>query len=114
MSNWKLFLDDLRGPLDIGLSVHEMRMLSIARNSEEAKSMVVSQGCPSHIYFDHDLGGDDTSMRFIDWLIDYDMQHDVITPVFSYTVHSANPVGRDNIIGKLDHYLKWKREGMVA
>ena len=95
----RMYLDDLRTAPD-GDWV-------ICRSSEEAKSYVLSHGCPQFISFDHDLGGSDTAMIFIHWLVDYDMDNDgqIIPNDFQYQLHSANPVGRINIDSYLRSYL---------
>lgn len=65
------------------------------------------------ISFDHDLGDDDTAMIFVKWLIDYDLDNNgkIIPENFSYNVHSANPVGKENIEGLLQSYLNFKKNG---
>lgn len=106
---WILFIDDLRDPSYVGLTGSTLDRTVVARSSASAISEVMSRGMPSDIYFDHDLGGDDTSINFVNWLIDYDMTNDVInTSNLYYHIHSSNPVGADNIRGKLEHYLRWK------
>ncbi len=84
--NWKLFLDDERFPKDSGWL--------IARTSDSAIQMVLLEGMPQEISFDHDLGGDDTSMAFLHWLTQALIKKQVSFPVdFVYSVHSQNPVG---------------------
>lgn len=95
---WKLFLDDERFPVD--------PEFVIARNASEAIQMVKDQGMPSEISFDHDLGGDDTAMVFIHWLIDYHLDGNVVIPKdLVYHIHSQNPVGVKNINGLLKNFL---------
>ena len=48
---WKLYLDDLRSQPTVDYV--------IARNVQEAISLIESKGFPSHISFDHDLGIDE-------------------------------------------------------
>lgn len=52
------------------------------------------------ISFDHDLGTDKTGYDFAKWLVEH-----YVTGYF--TVHSMNPVGRENIRQLLNHY-GWK------
>lgn len=98
-NNWTLFIDDERYPNDPNSR--------IARNSADAIWLVDNLGIPKHIDFDHDLGGDDTSMKFLMWLeeklIDGKL---VIREDFTYSVHSQNPIGRKNIQDKMDLYIK--------
>lgn len=101
-----LFIDDERFP---GLSTEQFAHnsnlpLFIARSSEAAIELVKEYGIPEYISFDHDLGGDDTSMNFLHWLVNYMLDNKKGLPDnFSYYVHSANPIGRGNIIGMMDN-----------
>lgn len=98
-----LFIDDERHP---GIGLLEYDEVHVARSSKEAADWVYINGCPDHIAFDHDLGGDDTTIRFIWWLIQYDMDNPgFIKDGFTYSVHSANPVGAENIKELLNSYL---------
>tara|TARA_Y100001968_G_C19360639_1_gene719585 strand:+ start:508 stop:831 length:324 start_codon:yes stop_codon:yes gene_type:complete len=101
-----LFIDDERFPP----SNADYDDWFIARESNVAIEFVKTFGCPSFISFDHDLGGSDTAMKFIVWLIDQDIEHDIIPDNFEYYIHSQNCVGRDNIKGLIDNYLKFKSE----
>ncbi len=78
---------------------------ALARRSDRAYRFF---GSPGLISCDHGLGGDDTSMRVVKWLLETDLDsgrkftaHD-----FHFIVHNANPVGRENIKGLLDSYLR--------
>ena len=71
----------------------------VVRSSAEAIQVVTDLGIPAHICFDHDLGGDDTSMRFCRWFADYVINNKVDLSEFSGSVHSQNPVGVANING---------------
>jgi len=56
---------------------------------------------------DHDLGGDDTAMRVVNWMIEKDMDKPGWIPEpFNWDVHSANPVGKENLNSKLRCYMK--------
>ena len=96
---YKLFLDDERHPAKDGWIV--------ARSSAEAVALVESYGCPKEIAFDHDLGGADTAINFVDWLQDALLDGRVVLPFgFTYSVHSQNPIGAENIKGRLDGLLR--------
>ena len=98
MQNWKLFLDDERFPVTDDWV--------LARSSQEAIWQVTSWGLPVEIAFDHDLGGDDTSIKFIHWMIEHVLDGDLIIPEgFKYSVHSQNPIGAANIKSKMDAIL---------
>jgi hypothetical protein len=96
---YQLFIDDLRKPAS-GSWV-------VARTSHEAIALLENWGCPDVISFDHDLGGDDTAMAVVKKMIEMDMDAEgrFIPADFKYLVHSANPVGRENIVGLLQSYL---------
>lgn len=95
--SYKLFIDDEREPVGNDWVV--------ARSSFDAAVIVAIGGMPSYISFDHDLGGEDTSMAFLHWMgnicLDAGWNFD-----FEYTVHSQNPIGRDNIIGFIESFKR--------
>lgn len=74
---------------------------------------MTSHGCPKFISFDHDLGGDDTAMLVVNWMIDTDLDYAndgkrFIHDDFKFDVHSQNPVGARNIKETLNSYLKFR------
>jgi hypothetical protein len=98
---YKLFIDDLREP-PTGTDY------IVARSSTEAIGWVVLRGIPQHISFDHDLGGEDTSMVFLHWLANKVVDVELEFPEgFTYTVHSQNPVGAQNIRGFMGGLIKF-------
>lgn len=96
----RLYIDDERDPK----TDHDWK---VVRTSKDAIEYLTRYGCPMYISFDHDLGGDDTSMEVVKWLInmDIDMGTEFIPEGFEFNVHSANPVGAKNIEGYLNSYL---------
>ena len=97
--SYKLFIDDLRDPVTSDWKV--------ARSSVEAKDIVVEFGIPNEIAFDHDLGGDDTSIVFINWLINKMLDEDLKLPEgFKFSIHSMNPVGVENIKSLMTSVVK--------
>lgn len=97
--SYKLFLDDERFPAQEGYT--------ICRSSKEAIDLLEDKGVPSEICFDHDLGGTDTSMKYIHFLIDYILDGGCVIPSnFTYSVHSQNPIGARNIKSIMDGFLK--------
>ncbi len=96
-----LYIDDIRNPEGI---------FDIARTSNEAIEYMKTNGCPSYISWDHDLGGSDTSMVVVNWMIETDLDNNGFIPCdFSFFVHSANPVGAANIESKLNNYLNFRK-----
>lgn len=95
----KLFIDDERFPVTDDWV--------IVRSSKQAIAWVQTYGIPTHISFDHDLGGDDTSRVFIQWLTDQLIDEKLkFPPNFSFTVHSQNPIGARWIQGTMDGLVK--------
>lgn len=99
--DYKLFIDDLRFPVEPDWFV--------ARSSSEAIEAIKIYGMPSHIAFDHDLGGEDTTRIFCKELEVMLCRRDVYFPKeFSYSIHSANPIGvnwiSEYMSDLLDHY----------
>ena len=101
----KLYLDDVRDLPD--------ESFDLARSYDEAVLFVKENGIPTFISFDHDLGVDEnekllpTGFDFAKWLVEMDMDNIYKFPEnFSFNVHSANPVGKANIEGYLNNYLK--------
>jgi len=90
----KLFLDDIReAPPEY----------TVARSTVEAIA-IVQHHWPIFMSLDHDLGGEDTTMVFLKRLVNevWDGQK----PIPDYIVHSANPVGKLNIVSFME---SWKR-----
>ena len=98
----RLFIDDVRFPEADG----DGNDWDIVRSSAEAILYVTKYGVPNYISLDHDLGGDDTSIVFINWLTDRLIDGDEKLPQnFAYAVHSQNPVGAENIRSKMNQIL---------
>ncbi len=99
MTAWTLFVDDERFPVNPD---HV-----IARSSRQAIDLIMQRGMPIHICFDHDLAGDDTSMILVNWLIEAALDGVITFPQgFTFSVHSQNPVGVQNIRARMDAFLK--------
>lgn len=96
---WILFLDDERFPTN--------PKDRIARNSYDAQWLIEHLGMPQHISFDHDLGGADTAMNLLHWMAGQLIAGNVAFPEnFSYSVHSQNPVGAQNIMSMMESLLE--------
>jgi hypothetical protein len=97
--SYKLFIDDERFPVTDDWV--------IVRTSQDAIAAVQERGFPTFISFDHDLGGDDTSILFINWLTDELIDERIQIPSdFDYYVHSQNNVGVINIKSKMDQLIR--------
>lgn len=101
---YRMFIDDERFPPNDG---HNW---NIVRSSDEAIGCVIMLGVPEFISYDHDLGGDDTSIRFIWWMIDAYLDGRIDTFPVNYTIHSQNPIGARNIQELLTGFIKCEIE----
>jgi hypothetical protein len=109
---WKLYIDDLRTPVDEDFIV--------IRSVEEAKRVILSSCMPIFISFDHDLGIDEddkllpSGYDFAKWLVESDIAGIIQFPSdFAFEVHSRNPVGAKNIKMLLEGYLKFKKHNKI-
>ena len=97
----KLYLDDVRNPKSEGWT--------IVRNYDEFVNYITDNGLPEEISFDHDLGEDPnktvkSGYDCAKWLCEYCWGNGI--PIPSWNIHSANPVGRDNIAAVLQNFEK--------
>lgn len=92
MTTYSLFIDDERYPSDTSKD-----NWVICRTFDEAVEMFKS--CiPDHISFDHDLGESSKSgFDFAKWIVDYDIENNILKSTFSWYIHSQNPIGAKNI-----------------
>lgn len=91
----KLWIDDIRDA--------PSAEWTIARTSEEAIAALSGEHF-SHISFDHDLGGDDTSRRVVMWMCEQTALGTGFQWAEHLYVHSANPVGVEWLRGMLSRY----------
>lgn len=115
-----LYLDDIRTPLD--------PTWQVVRNYDEFVAHINLHGLENYqcISFDHDLGeeamleyyrnvkpnstldynniSEKTGMECARWLVDLSLREKIQLPI-TY-VHSANPVGAENIINYINNYYK--------
>lgn len=102
----KLYLDDIRTPPDSTWIKVE--------SYEEFIAYIQIEGLPDIISFDHDLGygteEEKTGYDCAKWLINYILDNNINQKI-NYVVHSANPIGRDNIIYLLNNFNRiYERE----
>jgi hypothetical protein len=126
-----LFLDDERMPGDVTWTLiggvgSWGSDWSIVRSCDAAIAWVLENGFPEVISFDHDLGYEEwdtditgivvvtsakeekSGLDFAKWLIEYDMDTNTMPKDFRFTVHSMNPIGKQNIQQLLDKYIHYK------
>lgn len=108
----RLFIDDIRVPSDVGYNDEDFVM---ARDPFKARQLI-DKHKPQFISFDHDLGVDEfnkihkTGYDIAKWMVDQDCDRDkeYFTKDFKFNVHSANPIGAENIRKLLNNYMKVK------
>jgi hypothetical protein len=107
-----LFLDDERFPPNDGND------WTVCRNFGQAVSEVTALHNLGeqldYVSFDNDLGETLEGRDFAKWLVDFDMESDILSPTFSYYVHSQNPVARDWIDQYIFDYLCHKEHSLAA
>lgn len=100
-----LFLDDERYPPQ--RLTRSLESYTVARTVADAIRDVQQHGLPSILSLDHDLGAGDSAMDFVNWLIDGDLNDWFdLRSINTIVVHSANPVGADNLVGKLESFFR--------
>ena len=107
----KLYLDDIRVPKTDGWD--------IVRTYEDFVEWITKNGIPDEVSFDHDLAEinydpstftetfkyyEKTGYDAAKWLCEYCWTNGL--PIPKYNVHSANPVGRDNILQLLKNFVE--------
>ena len=100
--SYSLFLDDVRWP-----PTDTNDKWLIARSGKEALYHIADRGVPSTISFDHDLGDNvPTGYDFAKDLVEMVLDGKIVLPDnFTFTVHSMNPVGAENIRALMNNLL---------
>jgi len=128
IDKYNLFLDDVRLPnscvnycekIGIDPVIFISNRWLICRDYHAFVNMINDKGLPNIVAFDHDLADisydpktgkesftyqEKTGMDCAKWLVEYCIERKLKLP--TYYVHSANPVGRENIKSYLDNYVK--------
>lgn len=124
---YNLYLDDIRNPKDSLAWCKDQPLVewTIVRNYKQFVDTVNEKGVPANVAFDNDLcdahyakplqDDRDGSFQRINaafkektgydcakFLVNYCHEHNIKFP--NYTVHSLNPVGRENIIKLIEAY----------
>lgn len=126
-----LWLDDIRDPYEGGWGIFSPINLSESefiwvKSYDQFTKWITENGLPDGICFDHDLGEDiakdnvskgmskrkarsikresKSGFDCAKWLIEYCLNNNLDLP--KYNIQSANPVGKDNINGLLQSYIR--------
>jgi hypothetical protein len=127
---YKLFLDDVREIRQV-FDIADLSGWLVVKNYQEFVKAIEDNGMPTFISFDHDLADEHyrpsmynsdghysayysdgtfkekTGYDCAKWLIEYCINKNVGLPTCN--VHSANPIGRKNIISILQSYERSRR-----
>ena len=96
-----VYLDDLRDA--------PSPEYKVIRSYDEFVDYFMSVGNMTRMHivsFDHDLGPGKNGYDCAKWLVNWCMEHGYGVP--TYTIHSANPVGAENIKSVFETYYKVK------
>ena len=117
---WNLFLDDEREIADVTWAPWQVQEKYrneewvVCRSYGDAMIEVLNRGFPKFISFDHDLGHKYSGFDLAKQLVENDIisgtkesrQSYRFCDGFDFYVHSQNPIGKTNIEGLLNTYLK--------
>lgn len=97
---WKLFLDDVRDPTEEGYVVARSSIMGVVEITNRNE-------LPEFMSLDHDLGETDNTMKFLKELYCiWEMHGSNPEQIPDYVVHSANPIGTENIIAYMESWKK--------
>lgn len=107
-TKYTLFLDDVR---DVEKYFTKADNVIVCRDYDSAVKLVQERGLPEFVSFDHDLGDTENDVEksgyeFAKYLVQYMMENN-IKGEFKYQVHSANPIGAENISAYLKNWFKF-------
>jgi len=115
--SYNLFLDDERYPKNVSWISLPLVEWTVVRNYDQFVKIITERGLPNNVSFDHDLAdahyqhyietrgqGDPNTAVFKEktgyecarWLKEYCTNNHL--PIPPFTVHSMNPIGKQNII----------------
>lgn len=93
-----IYMDDVRvGPHNNG-KMSGWNKWIIVRNIETVMHFL-SLGVVNNLSLDHDMGCEQTGYDLVKWMAEYNHW-----PNGKINVHSANPIGRDNMIATINRY----------
>jgi len=118
---WKMFLDDVREVTGIYPNAAPDEYV-VCRSVFDAFAEIQMRGMPYFISFDHDLGiipgttiVSETGFDFAKSLVAQDLDETINIPKhFSFKVHSANPIGSNNITCLLTSYLNYRNNNELS
>ena len=106
-----LWLDDERDPADPlwhGWFPIECPTVVWVRTVGQFRSWITAHGLPTAVCLDHDLGEGPSGLDAAKWLAEYCLA--AKAPLPFWNVHSANPIGRENIRAVLRSFERIARD----
>lgn len=124
MSAYRLFLDDERDPYKVTWVELPLGPWVIVRSYDEFVAQIARKGVPEFVSFDHDLADEHyrksmynpdrhysqyytdgtfkekTGRCCAQWLVEHCLDTNMTIPL--YTVHSMNPIGKENIVSVME------------
>ena len=118
MTNYSLFLDDIRAPKDVHWADLPNVHWTIVRDYKAFVNMIKARGIPSRVAFDHDLAEEHygldwntdptptekTGMDCVKFLVEECMKANRAFP--EYYLHTLNNCGRENMKSYIKQYQK--------
>ena len=106
MTHKRIYLDDERSPKTESFD-------HICRNKAQLEQvidkLIANKEQIGYISFDHDLGEyEPTGMDITKYLCSVDIEYNILSNDYTFNVHSANPVGAENIRCYMNNYLNFK------
>jgi hypothetical protein len=120
----KIYLDDIRTPLDSswevvrscdefkkliqGIKLEDVELISLDHDLGETAMQEYFRNTVKSSIINYDNIQECTGYDAVKWLVEY-IEETGQEPPIVYS-HSANPVGSHNICGRYNNYLKYKRK----
>ena len=117
-NNIILWLDDMRDPNNykdfyINQYVRDCDEIVWVKNYREFCNYLNSNEFPAYVFFDHDLGEELTGYDCCKYMVDFLMDNNIDPNDYHFIVQSANPVGRENIYGLVNNYIKYYNNNCI-
>ena len=117
-NNIILWLDDMRDPNNykdfyINQYVRDCDEIVWVKNYREFCNYLNSNKFPAYVFFDHDLGEELTGYDCCKYMVDFLMDNNIDPNDYHFIVQSANPVGRENIYGLVNNYIKYYNNNCI-
>ena len=93
----RIYLDDERTP--------KSNRFIVVRTYDEFCKLIDTLEKITEVSFDHDLGTEKTGMDCLKYMVELDMDNNILSEDLIWNAHTANPCGRDNMDSYINSYL---------